>query len=59
MASEARRTPEKVKSSAMMPRQPDVPKWIVVWFATGGYCIVTRRLDVSSNRLRETRKSKG
>ena len=28
MAADAMRTPSKVKSSAMIPRQPEVPKWI-------------------------------
>src|ERR1700690_375388 len=42
MAAEARRTPAKVKSSAIMPRQPEVPKWIALP-VIGRYCIVQRK----------------
>src|ERR1700735_5270851 len=38
-AADARRTPAKVKSSAITPRQPEVPKCIA-WFVTDGYCIL-------------------
>src|ERR1700691_4543809 len=48
MAAEARRTPAKVKSSAMTPRQPEVPKWIVC-FVTGDYCILARELKSGKN----------
>ena len=56
MAAEARRTPAKVKSSAMTPRQPEVPKWIVC-FVTGDYCIVAR--ERKSRKNGASRKSKG
>jgi periplasmic divalent cation tolerance protein len=56
MAAEARRTPAKVKSSAMMPRQPEVPKWIVC-FVTDDYCILGRELKSRKNGA--SRKSKG
>src|SRR5579863_7711216 len=55
-AVEARRTPEKVKSSAMMPRQPEVPKWIVC-FVTGDYCILAPKTNLRKNWA--SRKSKG
>jgi hypothetical protein len=42
MAADARRTAAKVKSSAMMPRQPEVPKWIAL-LVIRGYCIVQRK----------------
>ncbi len=42
----------------MMPRQPDVPKWIV-WFVTRAYCIVSPGVQVSGNRGTVNRKSKG
>src|SRR5271154_937318 len=48
MAAEARRTPPKVKSSAITPRQPEVPKWIVC-FVTGDYCILARELKSRKN----------
>ena len=48
MAAAARRTPGKVKSSAMMPRQPEVPKWIAC-FVTGDYCILARDLKSRKN----------
>src|SRR5271156_555033 len=48
MAAEARRTPAKVKSSAITPRQPEVPKWIVC-FVTGDYCILARELKSRKN----------
>src|ERR1700723_3992489 len=48
MAVEARRTPAKVKSSAMTPRQPEVPKWIVC-FVTGDYCILAGELKSRKN----------
>lgn len=38
-AADARRTPPNVKSSAITPRQPEVPKCIA-WFVTDGYCIL-------------------
>jgi len=41
----------------MMPRQPEVPKWIV-WFVTRAYCIVSHQKQVSGNRGRMNRKSK-
>jgi periplasmic divalent cation tolerance protein len=56
MAAEARRTPAKVKSSAMTPRQPEVPKWIVC-FVTGDYCILAHELKSRKNGA--SRKSKG
>jgi periplasmic divalent cation tolerance protein len=42
MAAAARRTPANVKSSAMMPRQPEVPKWIAL-LAMRRYCILARK----------------
>src|SRR5271154_1198589 len=48
MAADARRTPAKVKSSAITPRQPEVPKWIVC-FVTGDYCILARGLKSRKN----------
>src|ERR1700733_605342 len=48
MAAEARRTPPNVKSSAITPRQPEVPKWIVC-FVTGDYCILARELKSRKN----------
>src|SRR6202161_3659899 len=48
MAAEARRTPPKVKSSAITPRHPEVPKWIVC-FVTGDYCILARELKSRKN----------
>src|SRR5271156_3567370 len=56
-AADTRRTPEKVKSSAMMPRQPEVPKWIA-WFVTGGYCILARKHPAHKNHPVASRKSK-
>jgi len=56
MAAEARRTPANVKSSAITPRQPEVPKWIVC-FVTGDYCILARKLKSRKNGA--SRKSKG
>src|ERR1700691_1693024 len=56
MAAEARRTPAKVKSSAMTPRQPEVPKWIVC-FVTCDYCILAGELKSRKNDA--SRKSKG
>jgi len=47
-----------VKSSAMTPRQPEVPKWMA-WVVTRGYCILAREAEAYSNRGRERRKSKG
>jgi periplasmic divalent cation tolerance protein len=42
----------------MIPRQPEVPKWIA-WIVTGGYCILAR--DALAQRFRrwKKRKSKG
>ena len=56
MAAEARRTPAKVKSSAITPRQPEVPKWIVC-FVTGDYCILA--CETKSRKNCASRKSKG
>jgi len=56
IAAEARRTPAKVKSSAMTPRQPEVPKWIVC-LVTGDYCILAHELKSRKNGA--SRKSKG
>jgi len=56
MAADARRTPAKVKSSAITPRQPEVPKWIVC-FVTGDYCILAGELKSRKNGA--SRKSKG
>src|SRR5271156_3227956 len=56
MAAEARRTPAKVKSSAITPRQPEVPKWIVC-FVTGDYCILA--CELKSRKNGASRKSKG
>ena len=55
-AVEARRTPGKVKSSAITPRQPEVPKWIVC-FVTGDYCILASKTNLRKNWA--SRKSKG
>jgi hypothetical protein len=49
MATEARRTPANVKSSAMIPRQPEVPKWMVS--VAMKHCILSRAMPVSKNRM--------
>src|SRR5580698_3157100 len=56
MAAAARRTPEKVKVSAMTPRHPEVPNWIRV-LVTAGYCISIR--ERRSRKCVRHRKSKG
>ena len=47
-----------MKSSAIMPRQPEVPKWIA-WLVTGGYCILARDPAAQQIRGAASRKSKG
>src|SRR5580658_8630708 len=58
IAADARRTPGKVKSSAMIPRQPEVPKWIA-WLVTRRYCIVSRKSRVSGIHWGASPKSNG
>src|SRR3984885_15986281 len=58
IAAEARRTPGKVKSSAIIPRQPEVPKWIA-WSVTPRYCIVSRKRGASGIHRRAKSKGSG
>ena len=58
IAAAARRTPGKVKSAAITPRQPEVPKWIA-WLATRGYCILARMRLAAKKLAAASGKSKG
>jgi periplasmic divalent cation tolerance protein len=58
MAAATRRTPENVKSSAMTPRQPEVPKWMA-GAVTGSYCSLTSHVEKQRIWARNPRKSKG
>src|SRR5690348_5882007 len=57
MAAAAVRTPPNVKSSAMMPRQPEVPKWIALP-AMRRYCILPRKRE-AEGKCERTKKAIG
>src|SRR5690348_4191550 len=57
MAAAAVRTPPNVKSSAMMPRQPEVPKWIALP-AMRRYCILPRKQE-AEGKCERTKKAIG
>src|SRR5580693_3010479 len=58
IAAAARRTPANVKSSVILPREPEVPKWIA-WFVTRRYCIVSCSRGASGVHRRAESHSDG